>query len=243
MKKPFLVLIFVLAFCVTALSQENACPKISITAPQGLVHYGDEISFVANVNPASDRYAYKWTASAGNIEGQATSRIKIRADKPEMESRHIQVTVEVAGLPQNCPKTASEIVPVTADERFVFPIDTYGKISLREEKAKLDLIADRLKPDDRIVIIFVITFSEKDNLNLLKNRVFNISRHLTEKRKIPKNKFNFLFGESGFYETSIHVFSIENAEKFPRWEQSINQLRPRKRTFKKPAARNITKQR
>lgn len=216
------------------INETPACPKISIKTTQGVAHFGSVVTFVAEVNPASsDKYVYKWKENAGNIEGQGTSVIKIRADKGSM---NLQVTVEVTGLPQNCPNTASEIVPVTADETFAFPIESYGKISFREEKAKLDSIAVYLKNDDPFVFIFVIEFGEKDDINQLKNRISNISRYLLEKHKIPKNKFKFLFGESGFYETSVHPFRVEAAKNIPPWEQSIKQLQLRKRTAKKPAA-------
>jgi hypothetical protein len=223
---------------VGLISEIPNCPKILITAPPSLVEFGSLMSFSALVNPRSDAYGYKWTATAGNIEGQGTPAIKIRADKPAMSGVDVEVAVEITGLPENCPNTVSEIVSISPDERFAFPVDKYQKISFRAEKAKLDaLIHDDLKNETRIVLIFEITFAENDNLNLLKKRVLNIARYLTEKRKIPQNRFNFLFGESGFYQTSIHLFSTENAEFFPSWEESLKQLRHRKQTPKSPRRR------
>jgi hypothetical protein len=229
MKKLLFVLILVFTFCVAAFAQEKlSCPKIKVIGPDGIVPFGETVIFTAVITPNSDKYFYNWSVSGGKIQGQNTPVIKIETVGSGLDNKNIKATVTITGLPDNCPNSASELVSITADETWAFPLDTYPKISLRAEKSRLDKIAAELKNEGQIIFIFAVVFTADDDIDAVENRILSISRYLTEKHKIPKNKFNFIFGESNFYETAIHAFHLEKAKKFPRWQEAIKEMKLRR---------------
>ena len=86
---------------------ESVCPVISVTGPSGIWVPGEIIQFAVslegNVPP---NVAYQWSISEGEIaDGQGTANIAIRT-KPSQSS--LTATIEIKGLPKECPNVASE---------------------------------------------------------------------------------------------------------------------------------------
>lgn len=97
------------------------CPMISVTGPSGLVSPGQLAMFSAQIDNKANNFTleYEWSTSVGKIvTGQGTSRIEV-----VMPAHSLTVTLEVKGLPSNCPNIASESmswdptpIPIKLDE-------------------------------------------------------------------------------------------------------------------------------
>lgn len=130
--------LLILAFGTTAAQDSRPdCPAISVTGPAGIVQPGEEASFIANTDEAGKKYHlnYQWSTSIGEIvSGQGTSSIKVTW--PAGVST-ITITVEIKGLPNGCPATASAMESWCAPP-VPISIDEFGRLSNNSIKAKLD---------------------------------------------------------------------------------------------------------
>ncbi|MEO8573378.1 MAG: hypothetical protein ABI481_05370 [Pyrinomonadaceae bacterium] len=94
-------------FSTYAMAQSD-CPSISVNGPAGIVQVGELANYSVAIDlPPEGQLTlhYVWSVSAGTIvRGQGTTVIEVR--QPTNES--VTVTVEVRGLPQGCPNSATE---------------------------------------------------------------------------------------------------------------------------------------
>jgi len=85
----------------------KGCPSLSINGPAGIVAEGDIARYTAKIDLVGSTITprFQWTTSVGEIvSGQGTNTIEVR--QPD---RIITATVEVSGLPPECPNIASEV--------------------------------------------------------------------------------------------------------------------------------------
>lgn len=107
MKISLLLLSFVFAALSISAQVNPQCPTISVEEPAGLSRPGESSSFSVTVKPTESKLTYKWSVSSGVIiSGQGTPSIQVRFDEAHEPSP--TATVEIGGLPEECPKTASE---------------------------------------------------------------------------------------------------------------------------------------
>jgi hypothetical protein len=107
MKISLLLLSFVFAALSISAQVNPQCPTISVEEPAGLSRPGESISFSVTVKPTESKLTYKWSVSSGVIiSGQGTPSIQVRFDEAHEPSP--TATVEIGGLPEECPRTASE---------------------------------------------------------------------------------------------------------------------------------------
>jgi hypothetical protein len=121
------------------------CPAITVSCPDEPVEPGKSVTFTANVNgrlDASAKLKYIWTVAAGTIsKGQDTPSITV--DISGLTGREaITATVEVEGLPDDCPARASCTASMLIG--CVMPFDRYGPIDSEDEMARLDNFAIQL---------------------------------------------------------------------------------------------------
>ncbi len=132
-----LLLLFVSV--VDALAQnEKDCPKISVIEPAGIVQPREPFSFTGVVEgKVSENVTYHWTVSSGKIaEGQGTLKISIDADWSSAGTT-ITATLNVGGLPEICPNSASGTAGITI---YLIPvlIDEFGRLANAAVKTKLE---------------------------------------------------------------------------------------------------------
>src|SRR3954454_12815274 len=134
MKGLWLIALLLTAFLVPVFGQTEppaVCPTISVSGPDGIVMPGDTARYVVNVKGQAEYpgLEYRWTLSDGKIiSGQGTAAIDI-----QQPNEAVTATVEVIGLPNDCPNVASETVactlqapvPIKLDE-FITPIASVG---------------------------------------------------------------------------------------------------------------------
>ena len=97
-----LLLVTLVVVCVSVGAAPD-CPTVSVTCPSDR----DALQFTATVSPDKPeiKLTYKWTVSRGEIKsGQGTPTITVEAER---NGKGIGATVEVGGLPNNCPNQAS----------------------------------------------------------------------------------------------------------------------------------------
>ncbi len=83
------------------------CPKLEISCPDEVPESGKTYVVKLHVEGAHDpeKLSYKWSVSSGEIiDGQGTPTMKVRFTEG---GKTLTATVEVGGLPKNCPNTAS----------------------------------------------------------------------------------------------------------------------------------------
>jgi hypothetical protein len=121
------------------------CPTLSTSGPSGVVQPGQDMTFTAS---SSGDVTYNWTVSAGTIKsGQGTSSITVdTTGVPQNGS--VTATVEISGanLCADCPKTSSATGGVAAPPTFNL-VDTYGKLSNDDVKARIDNFYTQLNND------------------------------------------------------------------------------------------------
>jgi len=87
----------------------STCPVVTVYGPPGIVLPGEIVRFSVTVNSVEEArpLTYKWSLSNGVIRsGQGTPDIEVVLPRSDLT-----VTVEVGGLPQNCPSMSSDTVP------------------------------------------------------------------------------------------------------------------------------------
>jgi hypothetical protein len=115
MKKFVLALITILTFALI-ISAQSPCPTVSVMGPSNLVLLGEPETFTVIVSefPSNVELKYVWAVSPEGklIEGQGTKTIKaVRLER----GTTITATVEIGGLPKNCPNSASQVEKLIAD--------------------------------------------------------------------------------------------------------------------------------
>lgn len=90
------------------------CPTISVSGPKTIVKPGETMTFTANISGSETNITYKWKVSNGIIiEGQGTSVIKVFSQDPD---EGVAATIEIGGLDECCPNTASETTPIAEED-------------------------------------------------------------------------------------------------------------------------------
>jgi hypothetical protein len=149
MKKLFCVPIFVFIFCAVLFAQNDSpasCPTISVDGPSRIINPGETATFTATVDISDPKkLIYNWTVDAGEIiEGQGTSTIGIKISKEWAQS--LTAMVEIKGLPENCPNSASETVfydpPPKAEKIDEFGTATNGNVKMRFDSFMIELQND-----------------------------------------------------------------------------------------------------
>lgn len=110
MKRLILIAMTILSFAFSLSAQIPTCPQIRVVGPSGITPLGESMTFTTNVSGGTtSTYTYNWTVSAGTIEaGQGNPVISVRTNA-DLEGQTITASIEVGGLPQNCPTTASAL--------------------------------------------------------------------------------------------------------------------------------------
>ena len=136
MKFILLLLSFLFA-AITVTAQVNPqCPMISVNGPSGMPAPGQPLIFTVSVKPTESKLTYKWTVSTGTIiSGQGTETIRVKSNSSDAPIP--TATVEVGGVPQECPNSATETAvidpPPQAENlaQFTWPLDEKSRSLLK----------------------------------------------------------------------------------------------------------------
>src|SRR6188508_2355062 len=105
--KVLLSLAFLVLSSTMAIAQNAPpakCPTVLVTGPPGLSNLGELATYTTSgVDQISYPIEYVWSVNGGQIrDGQGTNAVRVlrQADR-------LVVTVEIKGLPRDCPSSAS----------------------------------------------------------------------------------------------------------------------------------------
>ncbi|HEX8291947.1 MAG TPA: hypothetical protein VF570_09345 [Pyrinomonadaceae bacterium] len=115
----------------------RACPTLSVSCTDAGMP-GAPATFTVNIGDAPDdaRLTFHWVVSAGTISsGQGTTSITV--DTTGIP-RGLTAAVDVKGLPESCPDSASCGTSVHWHEGFDDRVDEYGNLRWGDERARLD---------------------------------------------------------------------------------------------------------
>ncbi len=121
------------------------CPRVVVQCPDQSVS-GLPLTYTVSIEGLGGNVSptYKWVTSAGTISsGEGTSSITV--ETTGISGLDLEATVEVGGLPEGCPKTASCATSVRVVCGYLQKYDEYGDISYADEKARLDNFAILLR--------------------------------------------------------------------------------------------------
>ncbi len=218
MNKILLIVIFVLTFAcfVSAQTeQKSVCPTISVSGG-GVPTPNEPVIFTALLGDGIEKYdvKYKWSVNGGTIlEGQGTTRIKVLWQ--DFCDKNVTATLEVIGLPSNCPSMNSETGSVS--DCFTRPIqlDEYGKLSFIKEKIKLNTFTNEFTKRENSNIYFLIYLTNKQKRSEINLRTVKIQKYLIETQKIAKDRIFFVFSESNVYLTKIYLVPFSSEAPMP----------------------------
>ncbi len=222
MKNLFAASILILAFCAVSFAQTNQnapCPAISVTGPAGIVNPGETGTFTTNVDDKNlANYVYSWTVSGASIvdengiswgakfEGTGKNVIKVLIPS-EMAGESLLVTVEVKGLPEECPNTYSESMGCWLPPRLV-EIDEFSISPNQIDTIRLNNLAKELENNPSAQIYITERFERKTSrkiieqknqktLDYLKSRNIASERVVLINTNADKNQTNFFLVPAG----------------------------------------------
>lgn len=213
--------------------EKQTCPTILVTGPAGITRPGETATFAANVDVDDlKKLSYKWSVSSETIEsGQGSPSITVRVSK-ELVVRTLIATVKVEGLPDTCTNVALEVAPVAFDFHPIVA-DEYGKLPVRNELGRLDVIAQELNQRENMVGFFMISLAKRESYSGASRRVARIRTHLNQVRKISSERVLFAFREGESSVTRIYLLPRDFVSDFGTsygGVANLENLRPR---FKK----------
>jgi len=109
------------------------------------------------------------------VSGQNGASLEVRI--PKVFDGNFTATLEVRGLPKNCPATASATVAFLNESRPLF-LDEYGPISLEEEYARLKAAAGQLKHDPTSTL-YIVKYPPK-SLTIFRKRNWLLYRYVSQ---------------------------------------------------------------
>lgn len=130
-------LFFASATFVHAQDDKPDCPQISVTGPAGIAQPGDQVTYSLNFSEGKKKYdvTFHWSVSSGEIvSGQGTTSVLVKA--PSFNS--LTATVEIKGLPEGCPKLASEKTEWCGGLPIPVLVDEFGRLASKEFTSRID---------------------------------------------------------------------------------------------------------
>ena len=203
-----LILFLVLATTIT--SAQISCPTLSVTGPAGYIRDGMATVFTINADlPNLENLKYYWTASAGRLDqGQGTPSIYLITSNAD-GGKELKVKVQVTGLPDGCSDTAEFEYGELRFERDPPMLEEYGRVSLEEERERLDVVAAEWKKYQDSYLYIILYLAPRETRASEQARTKRIREHLTRTHKIPEERLVFVNG--GVFQRSTRIYRVPEA--------------------------------
>lgn len=170
------------------------CPTINVTCPERALT-GSIVNFSAQIDGAGPdpHLTFAWAVSGGTItEGQGTPMIKV--DTTGLSGQPITATIEVNGLEVSCSKSNScavLIMPIIAD---ISMFDSYGRLSLNDERARLDNFANQLIHTKNGIGYIIIYGGRRVRIGEVQRRGESAKNYLLNRRQIAAKRIVLIDG-------------------------------------------------
>lgn len=175
-----------IAFACSALigaQVPSSCPRISVYGPAGITQPGEKFSFTGSVEgDVPKNVSFQWEVSGGKIvESQGTLKLLADADW-SLGGATVTAALSVVGLPEGCPKSASETAGVTGPHSPIL-IDEFERLANAAVRPRLNNLIAELKryPNNQGYIILYGTEKEIAARERLILRSVNFRRFPTER--------------------------------------------------------------
>lgn len=174
-------------------SSQDKCPTFTVSGPVIIMH-GEPLIFLVKFEDEKlgQQFNFKWTVTGGNlIEGQGTQHIKVKVED-DTKSFTVTVTLEVEGLPENCPKAASATTDFITcglpKARLIDKVQHTTKKELKERLGKfISLLEEEYMSFAYIFFHFGKRISARDRVKLV-----NIIKAEFTKRGIDLNRLTLV---------------------------------------------------
>jgi hypothetical protein len=188
MRKLLYISFFILSFSFSGFGQDSSCPVINLNVPpsdpglNGIGNFSVTVSKDSkdplNLYKGEKELEYFWTVENGRIiSGQGTVSINVQFNSEPS----ITATVEVKGLPENCPDTASAkgIYDPAPKAKVIAKFPTSAP---QLDKSKLDNLIASLKGDLTTFAYVIISADENISRKKLKQKESEIRKYLSDKK-------------------------------------------------------------
>ncbi|CAF4012357.1 unnamed protein product [Rotaria sp. Silwood1] len=159
------------------------CPKLSVIAPNDLIHYGKKFTFTAKIEGInSNNINYFWKINTGKIiDGQGTPVLEMTGDPGST----VIATVEIKGLSESCPKFASNAANLaTWCPPNVIKLAEYNLLLPKIFKSQLDGMFIELNNNTSATGYIFDRFKSNTSASLIQQKV-NQTLNYMQIRKIP----------------------------------------------------------
>lgn len=197
MKKILAASIFVLTFCLFAFGQKSNCPEINVNGPASYPQPEEEFSYTVTLDEKAEKLEleYVWSVDKGEIiKGQGTRQIIVKYHN--FDSTTI-ATVEIKGLPKNCPSSFSDSTLAIYDP---IPqaklIDELLTSDSQIDSAKFDKITTALKDNQWSTVFIIIYADEKTPPKRLEQKQIQIRKYIKDKN-VPPDRIVIVIGGEG----------------------------------------------
>jgi len=208
--------LFVIPLCILLIAGASAfghCPSIAVIGPPGLRDWGSKVIF--RVEGGKEDWKYLWSVSGGAIvDGQGTPVITVSTDV-SLAGRNLEAKVEIGGLPQNCPSTASGAAPI-APIRDWEVVDEWGNLKNDDQRGRLDAFFAELSNNPHSTGLIIVYVWGKERFDS-KNRKVQLYLDHIKFRKFDLSRIWFSLERSTIQEprTKLYWFPPELADMIP----------------------------
>ena len=164
--------------------------------------------------PEDLKLEYEWEVSAGKImSGQGTPTIEV--DTKDLSDINVTASVEIKGLPENCPKTFSETGTIGM-QIIDNCLDGYGKLSEVEEAGRLDSFIIQLRNDANLLVRFDLRFPAKATAKQIDARISRIAKQFAYRRAADEiRRIIFVISaEAGEDYTGVCYFPLSSKDAY-----------------------------
>lgn len=199
--------LFLIATIPVFANAQAKCPKVEIIGPAGITAPGDVANFAVSSDLLNiDGLKFSWIVSDGVVESrQGEPHLAVRTGTMAAISS-ITVSLEVTGLPADCPAISHETFGVGPGCGLPPMIDEWERLSPNDERGRLDLVAAAWKETTNSVVMAVLYRTKRETVAAYNARVARIKKHLIDLRKFPSDKLTIV--QAGFRERSSSQFYL-----------------------------------
>lgn len=156
---------------------QKLCPTVSVSCPSDPKYY-EPLEFTATVTGGDPNVTptYDWHVAGGEIlEGQGTATIKVRAYEP----KSVTGTVRINGFDESCSRTASCSTPIHADTPSPIKFDSYGRLSARNQKKRLNRFVAALRKNLSSQAFIYVYASPESRPGSARKAIHDVKEYLT----------------------------------------------------------------
>lgn len=170
--KYIFVLLYMLGLSVSGKCQH--CPAINLSANSFSLTAGEPLTIKAEVKEGTN-ITYNWSVSTGTImSGQGTSAITIKTDG--LGGMYLTATLEIGGVPANCPSVSSTSVEILEGPEMISMITYTNSSALTAAITKFTEQTGLKNPDARFtafIYVYAGTGTSAAQLKQVKDAVRN----------------------------------------------------------------------